>query len=82
LDVSDTRQIFEPTAEVRGAEAHFQFESLVLPRCDTGCMQIFLDMLSSRHECERIIMIADGDQAIASELRCYDLHIPSQRVGR
>jgi hypothetical protein len=37
-----------------------QFESLVLPRCDTGCMQIFLDMLSERHEGERIIMIADG----------------------
>lgn len=37
-----------------------QFESLVLPRCDTDCMRIFLDMLSSRHEGERIIMIADG----------------------
>jgi hypothetical protein len=37
-----------------------QFESLVLPRCDTDCMQIFLDMLSERHEGERIVMIADG----------------------
>ena len=37
-----------------------KFESLVLPRCDTDCMQIFLDVLSERHDDERIVMIADG----------------------
>ncbi|MDR3331692.1 MAG: IS630 family transposase, partial [Synergistaceae bacterium] len=37
-----------------------QFESLVLPHCDTDCMQIFLDTISSRHMGEKIIMVADG----------------------
>jgi transposase len=31
-----------------------------MPRCDTGCMQIFPDTLSSRHEGKRIIITADG----------------------
>jgi len=37
-----------------------QFESLVLPRCDTDCMQVFLDEISSRHSEEKILMITDG----------------------
>ena len=36
-----------------------QFESLILPRCDTDCMQIFLDEVSSRHSNEKILMITD-----------------------
>jgi len=34
-----------------------QFESLILPHCDTGCMQIFLDTISSRHAGEKIIIV-------------------------
>lgn len=37
-----------------------RFESLVLPHCDTGCMQIFLDEISSRHQGEKIAMVMDG----------------------
>ena len=37
-----------------------QFESLVLPRCDTDCMQIFLDEISSRHPDDKILMVLDG----------------------
>jgi transposase len=36
-----------------------QFESMVLPHCDTDCMQIFLDEISSRHSEEKILMITD-----------------------
>jgi len=37
-----------------------RFESLVLPRCDTDCMQIFLDEISLRHREEKIVMVMDG----------------------
>ena len=37
-----------------------QFESLVLPYCDTGCMQVFLDEISDRHPGEKILMVLDG----------------------
>lgn len=37
-----------------------RFESLVLPRCDTDCMQIFLNEISSRHQGEKIVMVMDG----------------------
>lgn len=37
-----------------------RFESLVLPRCDTACMQVFLDEVSSRHAEEKILMVMDG----------------------
>ncbi len=40
--------------------AEGRFESLVLPRCDTNCMQIFLDEISSRHPEEKIAMVMDG----------------------
>lgn len=36
-----------------------RMESLVLPRCDTDCMQIFLDEISSRHPDEKILMVMD-----------------------
>ena len=36
------------------------FESLVLPHCDTDCMQIFLTEISSRHQEEKIVMVVDG----------------------
>jgi transposase len=37
-----------------------QFESLVLPRCDSDCMQVFLKEISSRHPKEKILMVMDG----------------------
>lgn len=37
-----------------------QLESLILPHCDTGCMQIFLDEISGRHPDEKIAMVVDG----------------------
>ena len=37
-----------------------QFESLILPHCDTDCMQIFLDEISGRHSDEKIAMVVDG----------------------
>jgi transposase len=49
-----------------------QFESLVLPHCDTDCMQIFLDTISSRHTGEKIIMVADG----ASWHKSHSLRVP------
>ena len=36
-----------------------RFESLVLPHCDTDCMQIFLEEVSLRHSEEKILMIMD-----------------------
>ena len=36
-----------------------QFESLVLPHCDTDCMQIFLDEISGRHPGDKIVMVLD-----------------------
>ena len=36
-----------------------QFESLVLPNCDTDCMQVFLEEISSRHPKEKILMVMD-----------------------
>lgn len=50
-----------------------QFESLVLPRCDTSCMQIFLDEISSRHAEEKILMVMD----CAGWHRSKSLEVPS-----
>jgi hypothetical protein len=36
------------------------FDSLILPACNTVCMQIFLDVISSRYKDEKIIMVLDG----------------------
>jgi transposase len=37
-----------------------QWDSLVLPNTDTGCMQIFLDEIASRYPDDRIVMALDG----------------------
>jgi hypothetical protein len=37
-----------------------QWDSLILPRTDTPCMQIFLDEVSSRYPEDRIVMVLDG----------------------
>jgi transposase len=37
-----------------------QFDSLVLPRCDSDCMQIFLNEISSRYSEEKMLMVMDG----------------------
>lgn len=37
-----------------------QLESLVLPSCDSGCMQVFLDTISERHSAQKIVMVMDG----------------------
>jgi len=36
-----------------------QFESLVLPHCNTECMQVFLEEVSFRHPEEKILMVTD-----------------------
>jgi hypothetical protein len=36
------------------------WDSLILPRGDTECMQIFLDEVSGRHPGDRIVMALDG----------------------
>jgi len=37
-----------------------QFDSLVLPACNAACMQVFLDIISSRYQGEKIVMVLDG----------------------
>jgi len=37
-----------------------QFESLILPRCDTDYMQIYLNEMSLRHSEGKILMVMDG----------------------
>ena len=37
-----------------------QFESLILPYCDTVCMQIFVEEIARRHPDEKIAMVVDG----------------------
>lgn len=36
-----------------------QWDSLILPHVNTGCMQIFLDEISSRYPKDRIVMVLD-----------------------
>ena len=50
-----------------------RFESLVLPHCDTDCMQIFLDEISSRHVGGKILMVMD----CAGWHRSKSLKVPS-----
>lgn len=50
-----------------------RFESLVLPHCDTDCMQIFLDEISSRHTKDKILMVMDR----AGWHRSKSLKVPS-----
>jgi transposase len=42
--------------EVRSGEV----DSLILPKANTECMQIFLDEVASRHSTEKIVMVLDG----------------------
>jgi len=37
-----------------------QFDTLILPRADTACMQLFLDELTQRHSQDNIVMVFDG----------------------
>jgi hypothetical protein len=37
-----------------------QWDSLILPQVNTGCMQIFLDEISDRYPKDRIVMVLDG----------------------
>ena len=37
-----------------------QWESLILPKANTVCMQIFLDEVALRHPKDRIVMVLDG----------------------
>jgi len=37
-----------------------QFDTLILPRADTACMQLFLDEVAQRHAADNIIMVLDG----------------------
>lgn len=48
-----------------------QLDSLVLPRADTPCMQLFLDEVAQRHASENIVMVLDG----ASWHRTGKLHL-------
>lgn len=37
-----------------------ELDSLILPHVNTGCMQLFLDEVATRHPDERIVMVIDG----------------------
>jgi len=37
-----------------------QWDSLILPKSNTACMQIFLDEIASRYPDDRIVMVLDG----------------------
>ena len=37
-----------------------QLDTLILPRVNSQCMQVFLDEVASRHPGERIVMVLDG----------------------
>jgi len=49
-----------------------QWDSLVLPKGNTRCMQTFLDEVSSRHPGDRIVMALDG----AGWHRSASLYVP------
>jgi len=49
-----------------------QWDSLILPKSNTQCMQIFLDEIASRYRDERIVMVLDG----AGGHRSSDLVVP------
>jgi transposase len=49
-----------------------QWDSLILPKANTVCMQIFLDEIASRYPEERIVMALDG----AGWHRAGDLVVP------
>jgi hypothetical protein len=35
-------------------------DTLILPHVNSDCMQVFLDEVSSRHLCDRILMVLNG----------------------
>ncbi|KXU38757.1 transposase [Ventosimonas gracilis] len=37
-----------------------QLDTLILPRADTACMQLFLDEVAQRHHQDNIVMVLDG----------------------
>ena len=49
-----------------------QWDSLILPKTNTVCMQIFLDEIALRHPQDRIVMVHDG----AGWHRGNDLAVP------
>jgi len=49
-----------------------QWDSLILPKANTVCMQIFLDEIASRYPADRIVMVVDG----ASWHRAGTLRMP------
>lgn len=49
-----------------------QMDSLILPRVNTACMQVFLDEVSSRYPSEHVIMVMDG----AGWHKSTSLHVP------
>jgi transposase len=49
-----------------------QWDSLILPKADTVCMQIFLDEIALRYPEDRIVMVLDG----AGWHRAGDLIVP------
>jgi len=58
-----------------------QWDSLVLPKGDTRCMQAFLDEVSARHPRDRIVMALDGagwhrSAALAVPANMRLLHLP------
>jgi hypothetical protein len=58
-----------------------QFNSLILPVCDTACMQIFLDTISFRYQGEKIVMVLDGagwhkSKSLKIPGNMYLLHLP------
>ena len=53
-----SRQYVYAFAAVSPSDGHM--DSLVLPRVDTDCMQVFLDEVAQRHAEENIVMVRDG----------------------
>ena len=49
-----------------------QWDSLILPKTNTQCMQIFLDEIAARYPGDRIVMVFDG----AGWHRATDLVVP------
>ena len=49
-----------------------RMDSLILPRVNTVCMQVFLDEVSSRYPSEHLLMVMDG----AGWHKSKSLHVP------
>ena len=58
-----------------------ELDTLILPRVNTECMQIFLNEISERHPAERIVMVIDGagwhrSGALTAPENIYLLRLP------